>query len=166
MFNAFQSISYFPTSRSHSGLSTSNNLFFIDYFQSLFYICPTQDPAWASNPRQPPDHWGWFWLWLRLWFWTMDPGDFFVFLFVWGLHLVALCFCVSICFAFACSLNLCLCKSFVFLFFWTIFPCRSATPLRSGATPDITTTTPAGMETTVLTRYYLCCDKVLRDKTH
>merc|ERR1712156_642974 len=29
---------------------------------------------------------------------------------------------------------------------------RSATPLRSGATPDITTTTPAGMETTVLTR--------------
>merc|ERR1712193_430798 len=30
---------------------------------------------------------------------------------------------------------------------------RSATPLRSGATPDITTTTPAGMETTVLTRW-------------
>merc|ERR1712109_252293 len=29
---------------------------------------------------------------------------------------------------------------------------RSATPLRSGATPDITTTTPAGMETTGLTR--------------
>merc|ERR1712193_372928 len=43
---------------------------------------------------------------------------------------------------------------------------RSATPLRSGATPDITTTTPAGMETTVLTRVKLRSSNGCRAASH
>ena len=64
--------------------------------------------------------------------------------------------CIWFLFVFVQMFYICLLFKLVFVQIFCVsqsmFPCRSATPLRSGATPDITTTTPAGMETTVLTR--------------